>query len=169
LKIAPSHPTLQYNLGHTCLFAGRPEQAVAPLRSVLADMPNYADARTTLAAAFYSLGEYDSARVHYERVLMNQPDIPVAQTGLGWSLLELAQYDSALTCLRRSVDLDYDVSNGYYNLAQIWMLKGNRDSALANLHRCAAVMEVTSPDGIVEIQSLIDSLQADQTHSPDTR
>jgi adenylate cyclase len=68
--IADSHLS---SVGATYYLAGRPEEAVVPLKQYLVRYPSILDAHLTLAAAYSELGQEAEARAQAAEVLRLNP------------------------------------------------------------------------------------------------
>lgn len=67
-----------YLLGMAALDTAQPSEAVFALQRVLRQDPGYAAARMELARAYYDLGEYEQAKLEFERLQHEQPPAKVA-------------------------------------------------------------------------------------------
>lgn len=61
------------SVGFTYYLAGRPEEAIVPLKQYLARYPNILDAHLTLAAVYSELGKEAEARAEAAEVLRINP------------------------------------------------------------------------------------------------
>jgi tetratricopeptide (TPR) repeat protein len=80
------------------------EAAIAPLRKVIADQPNYAYAHFQLAYVFTALKKTDEARAEYERTVAIDPKMSEAYLNLGILLLD-KDPAAAVPPLRKAVEL----------------------------------------------------------------
>lgn len=83
--LAELGPVFAFNLGMACKAAGRPAEAVEPLREVLRHKPDQYAALIALGDVCKALGKIDEAGVHYREAIQVQPDIGTAW----WSLSNL--------------------------------------------------------------------------------
>ncbi|MBK9516132.1 MAG: tetratricopeptide repeat protein [Anaeromyxobacter sp.] len=92
---APAEAPLQQNLGAALARAGRPAEAVAPLRRALALDPRSADAAAGLAVALLAAGELEEAGRAAVAALTLRPEDPVAHRVAGRARLAAGDDDAA--------------------------------------------------------------------------
>ncbi len=62
-----------YLLGVAALDSGRPGEAIFAFQRLLAVRPDFAGARLDYARAYYQIGDYERARIEFEKVLSADP------------------------------------------------------------------------------------------------
>ena len=93
------------------------EAAIAPLRKVIADQPEFAYAHFQLAYVYTALKKTDEARAEYERSVAIDPKMSEAYLNLGILLLDKQENAAAVVSLRKAVELLPAQSHPRYLLA----------------------------------------------------
>ncbi|HVF64907.1 MAG TPA: tetratricopeptide repeat protein [Casimicrobiaceae bacterium] len=77
---------------------GRPQEAVATLRALVADFPELPEPRNNLAVLYAAQGNYPLARQELELAIAAAPDYALAHENLGdvYARLAIAEYERAL-------------------------------------------------------------------------
>ena len=87
--------------------SGRPQDAMATLRALLADFPELPEPRNNLAVLYASQGDYPLARQELELAIAAAPDYAIAHENLGdvYARLAVTQYErvAALDKTNRTV------------------------------------------------------------------
>jgi Tfp pilus assembly protein PilF len=98
--------------------------------------PAYATAHANLGISFYSLGQYDSARVALEEALRLQPEHLHAAYTMGLILQAQGRdHERALQLFHRVADTDPDDPHVRYYLGRTWAKLDQPDSAMAAYRR----------------------------------
>lgn len=85
----------QHQLGRLRLWAGRPEEAVAPLERAVTLRPGTADARLDLARALDGAGRTEEAIAAFRQVVELAPDSHHARWGLAQALVRAGRREEA--------------------------------------------------------------------------
>ena len=103
-RLQTSGPADEYRLsvGIAYYFAGRPEEAMAPLKQYFARYPNILGARLTLAAVYSELGKDAEARAEAEEVLRLNPKFSLAMHKERALLKDPAVLERHIEALRRA-------------------------------------------------------------------
>src|SRR6266702_3773843 len=105
------------------------EAAIAPLRKVIADQPEFAYAHFQLAYVYTALKRTDEARAEYARTLAIDPKMSEAYLNLGMLLLDKEEDAAAVAPLRKAVELLPAQSRPRYLLAVALDRSGNHTGA----------------------------------------
>lgn len=100
-------------------------EAEAIYRSILAQMPNGANAWCYLGIALHDQRKYDQAVQAYRQALKLQPHFPIALNNLGNSLRYVNQFDEADQCFQQAIDLKPDYLNAYKNRGTLHVWSGD--------------------------------------------
>src|SRR6266568_3377428 len=105
------------------------EAAIAPLRKVIADQPEFAYAHFQLAYVYTALKKTDEARAEYGRTIAIDPKMAEAYLNLGMLFLDTQQDAAAVAPLRKAVELLPAQSRPRYLLAVALDRSGDRAGA----------------------------------------
>ena len=106
LRDAPRNPDALYLYGVACLAGGRPQDAVAPLKRLLAADPQNLPALEYLGLAHLMLGEHAEAEYALS-IAAASPHAPAsALMRLGVAILEQGRTAEAVPVLRKALELD---------------------------------------------------------------
>jgi len=89
------------------------------------------------AADAFARGDWAEARTAYEAMAARYPRLALARFRLGVTQLELGDYQHAETNLRDGEKLGMPAAQAAYRFAQLFAVRGEPDSALAELKRAA--------------------------------
>jgi tetratricopeptide (TPR) repeat protein len=98
----PGEASCRWLLGVALLDQGKIPASVATLEAVLARVPEFADARVTLARAYLRAGRAAPAREEVRRVLEKMPHHHLAWLAYGDVLVDLEQYADARLAFERA-------------------------------------------------------------------
>ncbi len=112
------------------------EAAIAPLKKVIAEQPEFAYAHFQLAYAYTALKKTDEARAEYERTLAIDPKMSEAYLDLGILLLD-QNPAAAAAPLRKAAELLPAQSRPQFLLGVALERSGNRSSAVASFENAA--------------------------------
>ena len=91
LSLDPFHPPrMRHQLGRALLLAGRPEEALAELRPLVARLPNYRVCYHTLVTAAVEAGCLDEARAAVQQVVRLGPHRTLGTVGAAWAFRRAA-------------------------------------------------------------------------------
>ena len=105
VRLEPSSPEAQYNLGVQELAAGNIAAAVAAFEGTLRADPDDADAHNRLAQVEFSEGNYDEAAGHFERAVACAPERFDLQSNLARFLAARGEWARARTPFERALAL----------------------------------------------------------------
>lgn len=135
LRHRPNNPRAHYNLGYALVEAGRPQEAIAPLKRALELAPGYADVHTTLGNALSQLGRSDEALQHYEQAARIEPDNAAAHYNLGNCLLAVGRYEEAIAQFNWALRLKQNYAEAHNNLGNVLSLTGRPQEAIEHYEK----------------------------------
>jgi tetratricopeptide (TPR) repeat protein len=97
----------------------------------------------------------------YQKAITLDPVNPVLRLDLGGVYVGIKDYDNALQQFMTAVALKPNYANGYYNLANVFKLKGNTKEAKAALQNVLDLLPNTSS----EYQKVMEELNAFDTQT----
>ena len=133
LQLDSTHTLALFTYGRILLKAGRPALAVEPLARVVADRPNFPDARLTYGAALASAGRAAEAIPILEQEIMNHPGNPRALYALGVAFTRAGRYHDAVTKLETLIEDQPDFERAYDPLAVAQIATGDDAAAVRTL------------------------------------
>ncbi|MBF2046967.1 MAG: tetratricopeptide repeat protein [Elainella sp. C42_A2020_010] len=115
----PNPAVIYANLGRLCTRQQQWQQAIAYYEQAVQIDPDFAIACKHLANLYTQAGQRQQAADYRYRAVTLRPDWATArnQLKLGNLLLEVNRFEQALDCYRRSIELDSNLHQTYYNLA----------------------------------------------------
>lgn len=129
VELRPDIPEAHNNLGNALARRGRPEEAVESYRRALRLRSDYVEAHSNLSCVLRDLGRLDEALVHIDAVLHYRPDAADAHANRAALLLQTRRDEESLAAaehhLAQAVRLRPDHVNAHWNLAYLWLLRGD--------------------------------------------
>jgi tetratricopeptide (TPR) repeat protein len=138
-RLDPTRTDLGLHRGRLALAVGRPDEAVAPLRNLLAEVPDHPEANLVLARALAKLGRSRDAAVHYTRAIAAAP-VGIPSHYLEWAdvLLAAGEPQIALNGLDEGLHRLGPVVALASRAIEIELAQGRVDAALVRLDRLAS-------------------------------
>jgi protein O-GlcNAc transferase len=118
--------------------AGRPKEAEAFYRKVLARKPQHDGALFMLSGLLFEAGRFEEASLFLERLVAAAPH-PAYLTNLGEAYRRQGALDAAAAACRRALDADPDLPEAHHNLGLTLMNAGAPDLARPHLERAVAL------------------------------
>lgn len=135
LQIAPQFAAAWNQLGTIAYQSGRYRDAEANFRRALDADPASFEPLVNLGGVLLNLGRPQEATSYNERAVARRPNDALANSQLGLSYFDLNDLDRAEKYLTTAVRLDpAHFSHPQLALAEIYLRRGDRPSALAALH-----------------------------------
>jgi len=125
LDIDPRHVNALSNVGLVHREEKQFERAIVALERALAIEPRSAALLANLASVFESMGDFDRMRDLAQRAVDCDPSYAESYTLLANYELESGRYDEAESLYQRAVALEPGNRNGNWNLAIIWLMRGD--------------------------------------------
>jgi Flp pilus assembly protein TadD len=126
VRLDPSHPQANNNLGAGLLRHGEPRAAVPYLRTAVRLMANDASAQLNLANALQDTGDLDGAIEHFRRSLSLKPDVAEAHNNFGAALAAHGRLDEAIEEFETALRIAPQYADAERNLAQATRLRASR-------------------------------------------
>ncbi len=123
------------NLATVLGWAGKIEEARAPLLRAAQALPNNSQARLHLGIVHQRLGEFEAAAKELRAAIHLAPDSAPAHFNLGIVLGRQDQLDSAIAELREAIDLQPEYPEALHNLGVLLRRRGLLDDAVAAFRR----------------------------------
>ncbi|GLQ92709.1 tetratricopeptide repeat-containing sulfotransferase family protein [Dyella acidisoli] len=117
------------------LSQGRADLAEQPLKRVLAEAPNFANAQFLYGIACQMRGDHNTAAKYMRKAAQQRPDDPNILTNLGGALYDSGATEEAFVCLRRATELAPMQASIWYNLGKAQKLHWQLDEAADALRR----------------------------------
>ena len=105
-SLAPSQDALHYALGIALIKAGRPAEAIDPIKRSRDMAPQEFDRQLGLADAYYLSGQHAHALPEYLRAGALRPDHAASWSNAGALFREACRPEHALTALQRALTID---------------------------------------------------------------
>lgn len=135
------------NLAKVLGWAGKLEEAEAPLRRAARELVGVADLHLNLGTLLQKTGRPEEALVELERARELAPGSPRVFFNLGVVHARLGQLEQGAEALRRALELQPDWPEALHNLGVVELEVGDVASAVEHLRRSAAL----SPE-VAEVQ-----------------
>jgi superkiller protein 3 len=116
LALRQENSIVYNNLGIALSFAGRDDQAVAPLRKAIALDPAVAMFHTNLGSVLKDLGRPGQAVLAYRKAIAVDPKFVPAYSGLGTALTDLGRTKEAIAVFHKAITIAPKYAGSYDNL-----------------------------------------------------
>ena len=123
------------------LSQGRPDLAEQPLKHVLAEAPDFANAQFLFGITCQMRGDNLTAAEYMRKAAKQRPDDPNILTNLGGALYDSGATEEAFVCLRRATELAPLQASLWYNLGKALKLQWQLDEASDTLRRALSLDE----------------------------
>lgn len=137
VKAREKDPEYQYNLSLVHLRNGNFDEAIRILNKAIVLKPNYNHALCTMGLAYSMKGEFQKSINYLKKCLDIDPSMTEAHNYLGVAYQELGFLEEAEKEFKIAIlDTNYKSRElPYYNLARIYMSRGNLQEALDHIDR----------------------------------
>jgi Flp pilus assembly protein TadD len=138
---SPLSPVAQQWLSEAgkALSQGRPDLAEQPLKRVLAEAPDFANAQFLYGIACQMRGDSATAAQYMRKAAKQRPDDPNILTNLGGALYDTGATEEAFVHLRRATELAPAQASHWFNLGKALKLHWQLDEAADALQRALAL------------------------------
>jgi tetratricopeptide (TPR) repeat protein len=137
------------------LRAGRPADAIAPLRDAALLQPSNAIIQHDLGLACLEAGRVPDAIAALQRAVASDPRYADAYFRLGIALEKLGRIDGAIITYGRATELLPSLTEAWFRAGALAYTLGHRDKAIGCFHRAAATGGATSFGRLGEARALL--------------
>ena len=141
----PHAATLHGALGLCLRSAGRPDEAMEPLRQALRLKPNHLDALNALGGILLDRRNIDHALIAFRELVKLKPDYPGALLTLGNLFMFSGDGERARAVYRRALVVEPDMAVNHNNLGAVSLSLGHVVEAALNYRRALAI-DVGKPE-----------------------
>ena len=120
LKIQPTHPDANNNMGVLLQGFGRFDEAEESFNKAIELKPDYVDAYNNRGVILNELNKLEEAEKSYRKAIELKEDYMEAYYNLGITLQNLDRLDEAEECYKKAIKLKPDYANCYYNLGNLY-------------------------------------------------
>lgn len=121
LKLNKTNPTYHYNLANSYMELNEIENAISCYLEALEYQPNHIPSLNNLADAYELTGQPHKSHELFHYLTRIQPDDPLSHFNLGNYLLRQNNHIEAVKCYEKTIHLDKNFTDAYFNIA--WVLK----------------------------------------------
>jgi tetratricopeptide (TPR) repeat protein len=129
--LAPDDPAILNQHANVLVTLGRPEEALAEFRQVLARLPNHVEARLSCGLAQAMLGFPEQALADFDTAEHFAPGHPGVQYNRGVALLKLGRYAEAVEANDRALAVAPDHASAWLNRGKALLQLNRFDEAIA--------------------------------------
>lgn len=140
-KARENDPQFQYNLGLFYLNKGKADEAIKCLNKSLETKPGNPHALNALGLAHFMKGNFSESVRYYQQCLALDLTFTEARNNMGSAYQEMELFDKAEEEFQKAIaDENYHSRElPYYNLARLYLLKGQIPEALGHLQRALEI------------------------------
>ena len=142
--VAPQQMAALLALATELLRAGRPADAIAPLRDAALLQPSNAIVQHDLGLACLEVGRIPDAIAALQRAVAGNPRYADAYFRLGIALEKLGNIGGAIIAYGRATELLPSLTEAWFRAGALAYTLGHRDKAIGCFHRAAATGGKTS-------------------------
>ena len=170
VKLNPSDPLSQNNLGFALLNVGRPGEALAPLLRAAGLDPAYPDPHYNLSQAYVGVGEPAEAGRQLVEALRLRPEWPPAMRDLAWLLATepgLGEPGDAVRVAERAAELTGRADPTMLDaLAAAYAAAQRFEEAVSTAEAAIALAAPTAPDLAAQIEARLGQYRAGRSLLP---
>ena len=137
--LAPDDPAILNQHANVLVTLGRPEEALAEFRQVLARLPNHVEARLNCGLAQAMLGFPEQALADFDTAVQFAPGHPGVHYNRGVALLKLGRYAEAVEANNRALAIAPDHANAWLNRGKALLQLNRLDEAIAGFDEALRV------------------------------
>lgn len=151
LSIEPKLTSAELGLGDTYLMNKQPDLAKQEFEKAAQEAAARSYARARLGQIYEAAGDYDNARLSYEKAIAADPDNVIAKNNLAWLYAEHGgNLDMALRLAEEAKEKAPDDPTITDTLGWIYVKKGSYEAAIANL-RISVAKNPHDPAGLYHL------------------
>ena len=144
------------------LRAGRPADAIAPLRDAARLEPSNALIQHDLGLACLEAGRVPDAIAALQRAVASNPSYGDAYFRLGIALEKVGNIGAAIAAYRRATELLPSLTEGWFRAGALFYTLGHRDEAIGCFRRAAATGAETSFGRLGKARALLTANRNDE-------
>src|SRR5579863_7011565 len=137
------------------LQAGRPADAIAPLRDAALLQPSNPIIQHDLGLACLEVGRVPDAIAALQRAVANDPRYGDAYFRLGIALEKLGEIGGAIAAYDRATKLLPSLAEAWFRAGALFYTLGHRDQAIACFRRAAATGDINSFGRLGKVRALL--------------
>ncbi len=137
--LAPDDPAILHQHANVLVTLGRPEEALAEFRQVLARLPNHVEAQLNCGLAQAMLGFPEQALADFDTAVQFAPGHPGVHYNRGVALLKLGRYAEAVEANDRALAIAPDHANAWLNRGKALLQLNRLDEAIAGFDEALRV------------------------------
>ncbi len=142
-------------LATNLLTAGRPADAIAPLREAALLQPSDATIQHDLGLACLEVGRLPEAVAALERAIAGDPRYPDAYFRLGIALEKLGNFHAAVAAYDRATQLLPSLAEAWFRAGALVYMLGHREAAIGCFRRAAETGGKTSFGRLGKVRALL--------------
>jgi serine/threonine-protein kinase len=121
-----------FDRGDKAYAARQYDQAVAAFSAAIIQRPDYADAYSSRAWAYYDLGKFDLAQADFEQVMRMRPDDASAYVGRGFMFHSKGDQEAALADYNKALQIEPKLAEAYVKRGALYFSRDQHDLAFAD-------------------------------------
>ncbi|MBT7759511.1 MAG: tetratricopeptide repeat protein, partial [Rhodospirillaceae bacterium] len=138
LRLEPNHGDAHNNLAAVLRDLGRPEEALASYRNLLALGVDFPEAHNNIGLVLSELGQFEEALTSFQRAIAGRPDYPEAHNNMALALQDLGRMADAMASYARAIAADPTYAKAHYNLGNALRAAGRLEAAADSYGRALA-------------------------------
>ena len=138
VRLSMSHSTPTLTRAIRALKAGRPLEAVGPLREAAALLPGSATVQHDLGLACLETSRFHEAAAAFRRAVALTPDYTDAHFRLGLALERTGDLRGAVVAYDRATELQPSLTEAWYRAGSLVFTLGHREEAIGCFRRAAS-------------------------------
>jgi tetratricopeptide (TPR) repeat protein len=131
LAVTQNNYVAYNNLGLAYNNLGRYNEAIDSYKQAIKIKPDYTEAYNNLGVVYGNLGRGIDSIDAYKQAIKFKPDYAMAYYNLGLACGNLHRWSEAMDALKQAVKIKPDLAEGYYNLGFVYLVTGDKKSAMA--------------------------------------
>ena len=139
LRLDPDQSAVRVSLAQLLKGTGRPDDAMAELRSVIKSQPKNDDAHRLAGKILSDKGNFNAAIDEFNQAISLRPDYWSNHSALASAYYKAGRFDDAASSFYRVTELQPDNAWGFLNLGNTYLLLGDIPRALKNLEKSLAI------------------------------
>jgi len=152
-SVNPNSYEIFYKYVNFLIRAGRNDKAIELTSAArLRQMDYDPDIWTTLGVAYQNTGDFETARLAYEKALRIDPRFPKAFHNLGFMQFTLAlknkdahAYQASLEYYKKAIEMDPEYESAYSGLGDVYLQTGNLEGGIYCLEKSLEIQPDQGP------------------------